>query len=349
MIFRVWPCALLFSCFVTNSWGADPPSNPSQTEAPQQPDGAAQATKSTDTAAPTETEAGTPPSAERIEIDWKGPLQLYDLGQVNEALERLRAQVIECGEPEDGKCNRAQLATLYASTAIVLAGSGDHPGGVRAFRRALTYSGVRLLPAYKTPEVERALAEARGESAPAPAPAPAPAVQSPPAAGSTSYPQYAEKPYVSPAFRQGKALFMLSGIGQGGFISDGIFTAGVLRAAGAVNVASRTGDGMFAMGLRGTGGGLIGNVGALGTVGGSVLFGGMGLPRAHNRFGFVLGGIGIETFPAVKTSFVALDFLIGRALGGGVVAFSAHSGFNANEYFSTAGIEVGFGGLSKGN
>lgn len=294
----------------------------------------------TDEGATPESDEATPAEADAREIDWKGPLKLYDLGQVEEALEGLRAQVIDCGEPADGKCTEAELATLYASTAVVLAGSGDHPGGVRAFRRALTYSRVRLLPAYKTPEIERALAEAKGEKAPAPE-----ASTTPPPVNTYSPPP--EEPYVSPAYRQGKAFFMVSGVGQGGFVSDGIYTVGALRTVGAMSVVSRLGEGMFAMGLRGAGGALIGGGATLGSLGGSVLLGGMGLPEFHNRFGFVLGGVGVETFPGLGTSFFALDFLIGRALGGGVVAFSVHSGFNANEYLSTAGIEVGFGGLSK--
>lgn len=331
---RALTFAFLSLSFSTHSWGADEPSTTPSSSATS--NGEATASDSTGDATTAES---APVDVDRKEIDWKGPLQLYDLGQVNEALEGLRVQVIDCGEPVDGKCTEAQLATLYASTAVVLAGSGDHPGGVRAFRRALTYSQVRLLPAYKTPEVERALSEAKGEVTPATPTAPPQA--------NYSYPKAPEEPYVSPEFRQGKAFFMVSGIGQGGFVSDGIYTVGVLRTAGAMSVASRMGDGMFAMGLRGTGGALIGDGATLGTLGGSVLIGGMGLPKYHNRFGFVLCGAGMETFPGLGTSFVALDFLIGRALGGAAVAFSVHSGFNSTEYFSTAGIEIGFGGLSK--
>lgn len=277
------------------------------------------------------------PESEGMEIDWKGPLKLFDLGQVEEALASLRKQVLECGEPEEEKCTAPQFATLYGSIAVVLAGSGDHDGGVRAFRRALTFTEVRLLPAYRTPEIERALAEARGEPIAAP---PSTTAAPQPVSPSVPVDEAAPKPI------QGKAFLMLSGLGQVGLLSGGGASFGILRLGGALTLASRTGEGSFALGLRGTGGTLVGNA-ALGTFGGRVLMGGMGIPRYRNRFGFVLGGLGIEYAPAVQSSMVAIDFLLGRALGGGTVALSVHSGFNAYEYINTIGIEVGVGGLSK--
>lgn len=299
----------------------------------------------------------TPPQ-EVPRPDWKEALMLYLFGQPDEALERLQRRALECGEPDEQKCARAEIVATYSAAGIVLAEAReDHAAAVRMFKRALALDpDVSLAPEYDTPRAARALRDARvgervgGEEQATYNSSPASDSLSPPVSpsGDASPVVAAED---APPARDKSHWFLFTGAGAEMAPFSTLFgDAAPTRLVASATFVAVPFDVGFALGVRPRfgvhlSGHDFGEASRPAFLGSSVVLGSVIGPRVESRFGFFLGGLGFEHVPEYDFTSGVANFQGGLALDGFSASGTASLAPTGVEYASDLylGIEVGWG------
>lgn len=288
---------------------------------------------------------------------WKQAMTLYELGQVEESLAMLRKQVVACGDAGTAACKDSERAALYMCVGIVLAGGqSNHNGGVQAFKKALTLDEtMRVAPDYATAPVQSAFDEARGVAV-APAPVAAAPVQAvPPAAEDDDDDDDDDAPYDP---NKKRMWIMAAGGVKYGFISrryeyydedfDDYYETdarGTTQLGGSVAFGGMPGDTSgFTLGARVRSGVLFvgDNVGYIGS---HMFLGGTMGPRVDNRFFFIGGGAGFESYFGEDRSALTGHFMASGSMGGFLISGGIDVAVSEYVNYFLFGLEVGYGGL----
>ncbi len=284
-------------------------------------------------------------------------MTLYELGQVEESLAMLRKQVLSCDDAGTPACDDSERAALYMCVGIVLAGGeSNHNGGVQAFKKALSLDEtMRVAPDYSTAPVKSAFNEARGVEEIAPEPVSvAPVQEEPP-------PPYEDKEEVAEeAYNPNKKrVFILAAGGvKYGFIEQsydyyyddfdyysGSEFRGATQLGGSVAFGAMPGDTSgFTLGGRVRSGALFARE-TVGYLGGHMFLGGTMGPRTDNRFFFIGGGAGFETYLGRSRSALTGHFMAAGSLGGFLVAAGVDVAVSDDLTYALVGLELGYGGL----
>lgn len=290
-------------------------------------------------AAPPPAEKGETSAAENIDARRKQALVEYGIGNVDPALEELKALVKTCEGASETQCPDELRAKLYVALAIVLAGGKDDiKGGARLFHAALTRDPSVTVPReFATRPVQAAMREANESTSYSEL---SDSTRSEEQSGDAQAvePPVAPEPEVEPTLPSDNKtglilLHALAGAGTDDYGDAGSIGAALVLGARFVDSSAWT------TAIRGRAAIVGDHEAAVGGV--SLLMGGSWFNPKNRRLGYFLGGVGLDSYGG--EGGVSVNGMGGVSLGGFLIGGGLDFGASGYGSFGMMNLHLGWG------